>query len=98
MFKKGQPVFALFDPGKAWALLNIFGDNAALVQKGNVVRVVPEADPVQDFRAAIDFIEPFFRPDSKTPTARVYFDNSRMKLPIGSQVRATIFGKAKEAN
>ena len=40
--QKGQPVFALFDPGKAWALLNIFGDNAALVQKGNVVRVVPE--------------------------------------------------------
>jgi Cu(I)/Ag(I) efflux system membrane fusion protein len=78
-------------------LLNIFGDNQGLVKKGNTVRIVPETIPDRDFRASIDFIEPFYRKDSKTLTARVYFNNSSLKIPIGSQVRAVIFGNSKDA-
>ena len=47
--------------------------------------------------ACIDFIEPFYRKESKTLTARIYFNNSSLKIPIGSQVRATNFGNAKDA-
>ena len=64
---------------------------------GNTVRLVPETQPDKDFRATIDFIEPFYRKESKTLTARVYFNNSALKIPIGSQVKATIFGNTKEA-
>ncbi|MBC7886962.1 MAG: efflux RND transporter periplasmic adaptor subunit [Ferruginibacter sp.] len=95
--QKGQSFFVLYNPGRAWALLNIYADNQGLVKKGNIVRVVPETAPGKDFRAAIDFIEPFYRRDSKTLTARVYFNNNMLKIPIGSQVRATIFGNAKNA-
>ena len=45
----------------------------------------------------IDFIEPFYRKESKTLTARIYFNNSSLKIPIGSQVRATVFGNARDA-
>lgn len=95
--QKGQSFFVVYNPGRAWAVLNIYGDNESLVKKGNIVRIVPETAPGKDFRSAIHFIEPFYRSNSKTLTARVYFDNSNLNIPIGSQVRATIFGNTKNA-
>lgn len=95
--QKGQSVFKVYNPDKAWALLNIYADQQALVKKGNPVRVVPETAPGKDFRATIDFIEPFFRAENKTITARVNFDNGLLKIPVGSQVKATIFGNTKNA-
>jgi len=87
----------VYNPDRAWALLNIYGESQALIKVGNAVRIIPETAPTKDFRAAIDFIEPFYRKESKTLTARVYFNNSNLKIPIGSQVRATIFGNTKDA-
>lgn len=95
--QKGQSIFTVYNPDRAWAILNIYGDNQGLVKTGNAVRIAPETAPGKDFRASIDFIEPFYRKESKTLTARVYFNNSVLKIPIGSQVRATIFGNAKDA-
>lgn len=95
--QKGQSVFTVFNPDKAWAILNIYGDNQSLIKTGNTVKVVPETAPNNYFTAAIDFIEPFYRKESKTLTARVYFNNSVLKIPIGSQVKATVFGNSKEA-
>ncbi len=95
--QKGQAIFTVFNPARAWALLNIYAGEQGLVKEGNAVRVVPETAPDKDFHAKIDFIEPFYRQDNKTLTVRVYFDNSFLQIPIGSQVRATIFGNTKEA-
>lgn len=95
--QKGQAVFTVFNPEKAWAVLNLFDEDQALVRVGNPVRVVPETAPDRDFRASINMLEPFYRKESKTMTARVYFDNSKLRIPIGSQVRSTIFGNAKDA-
>ena len=95
--QKGQSVFTVFNPDRAWAILNIYGDNQSLVKTGNSVKVIPETSPNKFFTAAIDFIEPFYRKESKTLTARVYFNNSVLKIPIGSQVKASIFGNSKEA-
>lgn len=95
--QKGQTVFTVFNPDRAWAILNIYGENQSLVKVGNTVRIIPETVPGKDFRATIDFIEPFYRKENKTLTARVYFNNSVMKIPIGSQLKATVFGNQKEA-
>jgi membrane fusion protein, copper/silver efflux system len=95
--QKGQPVFTVYNPDRAWAILNIYGENQGLLKAGNTVRIIPETSPGKDFRATIDFIEPFYRKENKTLAARVYFDNSKLKIPIGSQIRATIFGNTKDA-
>jgi Cu(I)/Ag(I) efflux system membrane fusion protein len=95
--QKGQSIFTVYNPHRAWALLNIYGENLSMIKVGNAVRIIPETAPTKDFRAAIDFIEPFYRKESKTLMARVYFNNSILKVPIGSQVRATIFGDTKDA-
>lgn len=89
--QKGQTVFKVYNPNKAWALLNIYPSDQPFIKTGNKVRIVPEARPEKDFRSYIYFIEPFFRPGSKTLTARINIDNSFLQLPIGSQIRATIY-------
>jgi Cu(I)/Ag(I) efflux system membrane fusion protein len=94
---KGQNLFVIYNPSKAWAVLNIFSGQANMVKTGDKVRIVPETAPDKDFRATINFIEPFYRNDSKTATARVYFDNPGMGIPIGSQVKAVIFAGARSA-
>lgn len=94
---KGQNLFVIYNPSKAWAVLNIFSGQANMVKTGDKVRIVPGTAPDKDFRASINFIEPFYRNDSKTTTARVYFDNPGMGIPIGSQVKAVIFAGDRSA-
>jgi Cu(I)/Ag(I) efflux system membrane fusion protein len=94
---KAQNLFVIYNPSKAWVVLNIFSGQAGMVKVGDKVRISPETAPDKDFRAAINFIEPFYRPDSKTATARVYFNNPNMGIPIGSQVKAVIFAGDRSA-
>lgn len=96
--QKGQTLLSVYNPHKLWVVLNIYADNQRLVKAGDPVLVVPETTPDKSFRAKIDFIEPFFREGSKTVTARVYFENHEMNMPVGSQVRATIFENVQKAN
>jgi Cu(I)/Ag(I) efflux system membrane fusion protein len=96
--EKGQNIFQLYDVSRSWVLLNIFPEYLSLVRKGDPVRIIPETAPAKNFRAQIDFIEPVYRKDNKKLTARVYFNNSRLQIPIGSQVKATIFVSTKETN
>lgn len=95
--QKGQAIFSVYNPDRAWVVLNIYGENQALIKAGNAVKVIPETAPDKDFSGVIDFIEPFYRKNSKTLTVRVYFDNSRLKIPIGSQVKCTIWGNTRNA-
>ena len=92
--KKGQVIFSVYDPLKLWVLLNIYPQDQFFVKAGDRVRVVPETKPAEDFIATINYIEPFFRKGSKTIAARVNYDNSTLQLPVGSQVKATIFSDA----
>lgn len=96
--QKGQAVFSLYNSHHLWAVLNIYPDRQSLIKVGNRVHLVPEVAPGKDFNAKIDFIEPFFRKDSKTVTVRVFFDNSARQIPVGSSVKAIIYGNALKAN
>ena len=96
--QSGQAVFSVYNPASAWILLDIFPEQQRLVKTGNAVKVVPETAPHQNFRAKIDYTEPIFRPGTKTLTARVYFNNASMQLPIGSRVTACIFASSKNAS
>jgi len=88
--EKGQTIFQLFNTDRSWVLLQVLPEQAP-VKTGDAVHILPETAPDHNFQGRIDFIEPVFRKESKTLTARVYFDNSSLQIPIGSQVTATIF-------
>jgi Cu(I)/Ag(I) efflux system membrane fusion protein len=96
--QKGQPLLSVMNPKQLWAVLNIYGADQSLVKTGSPVRIVPETDTNETFSARIDFIEPFFRDGTKTLSARVYFKNNTMNIPVGSQVKATISVNTIKAN
>jgi Cu(I)/Ag(I) efflux system membrane fusion protein len=88
--QKGQSVFLVYDPDKLWALLNIYPSEFPFVKVGETALIKPEGYPNKNFKGTIYFVEPFFRPGSRTITARVNIPNQQLKLPIGTQVRATL--------
>ncbi len=94
----GQPLFQIYDQSRSWVVLNLFAGDNRLIKVGTPVTIVPETVPEKKFKAAISFIEPFYRSGSKTLTARVYFSNAALILPIGSQVKAQIHIETTEAN
>ncbi|QEC70316.1 efflux RND transporter periplasmic adaptor subunit [Panacibacter ginsenosidivorans] len=88
--QKGQTLFMIMNHHQVWAALQIFPNEQSLVKKGDTVHILPETDTTAVINGEIDFIEPFFRGNSKTLTVRVYFHNMNM-LPIGSHVTANIY-------
>jgi Cu(I)/Ag(I) efflux system membrane fusion protein len=96
--EKGQTVFQIYNTDKSWVLLNLFADQASLVKVGVPVTLIAETAPGKEFQEKISFIEPFYRSGSKTIIARVYFNNSQLQIPIGSQVKATMQIMSGETN
>lgn len=94
--KRGQTVLSVYNSGRVWALLNIYAENISSVKKGLAVVITPETAPDRKIRGTVNFVEPFFREGNKTLTARVYFDNSGLRIPVGSQVRAKIFSSSQK--
>lgn len=95
--EKGQQIFTIYNPGRSWILLNIYPDDQNKVTVGNEVDITAETAPQKVWHGLINYIEPFLRSGNKTLTARVYFDNTQAKLPIGSQVRAAIRVQGKKS-
>ena len=94
--QKGQSIISVFNTERAWAVLNIYTNDQSLVKVGDTVTITPETLPDKAFKSTISFIEPFYRNESKTLTARVYFKNAQ-EIPIGSQLKASIVTKIKNA-
>ncbi|HTC00221.1 MAG TPA: efflux RND transporter periplasmic adaptor subunit [Ferruginibacter sp.] len=95
--EKGQALFMIMSHHQAWAALQIYSQDESLIKVGNLVRIIPEADTTNIITGQIDFIEPFFRSNSKTLTARVYFHNA-FHLPVGSHVTARIYTNGAQAS
>ena len=94
----GEKIFLLTNPDRAVAVLNLLPESQGLVSVGTLVKIVPETQPAKAFEGKVDFVEPFYREGSKSLAARVYFDNSRLKIPVGSQVRANVHGNSAGGN
>ncbi len=87
---RGQPVFQVNNMNHVWISLSLFPRDISLVKVGTPVTIIPETEPDKKIHGKINFIEPFYRDNSKTVTARVYLDNSALMIPVGSQVKATM--------
>ncbi len=89
--QRGQSIFSVYNPNRLWILLSIYPQDQFFVKAGDKVRIIPETKPEKEFSGTINYVEPFFRKGSKTIAARVNYDNSNLQLPIGSQVKATVY-------
>lgn len=88
--EKGQPVFQVNNMDNVWVSLNFFPGENSLIKVGTPVTIIPETMPENKIISKIGFIEPFYKDGAKTLSARVYLNNSKQMLPVGSQVKATL--------
>lgn len=88
--EKGQPVFQVNNMDNVWVSLNFFPGENSHIKVGLPVTIIPETAPDNKIISKIDFIEPFYKSNSKTVSARVYLNNSKLMIPVGSQVKATL--------
>ena len=95
--QKGQSAFSIYNADRVWVLLSLYPGQQSLVKPGDPINIIPEIAPHNNFQGRVDYVEPIFRAGAKSVTIRVMVDNSKMQLPIGSRVRATVFGGMKQA-
>lgn len=88
--EKGQPIFQVNNMNHVWVSLNLFPGENSLIKVGTPVTIIPETAPDEKIFSTIGFIEPFYKNGAKTLSARIYLDNSKLMLPVGSQVKASI--------
>jgi Cu(I)/Ag(I) efflux system membrane fusion protein len=96
--EKGQPVFQVNNMNNVFVNLNFFPGENSLIKVGTPVTIISETDTDKKIFSKIGFIEPFYKNNSKTVSARVYLDNSKLMIPIGSQVKAILNVETKFAN
>jgi membrane fusion protein, copper/silver efflux system len=96
--EKGQPVFQVNNMNNVFVNLNFFPGENSLIKVGTPVTIVAETAPDKKIFSKIDFIEPFYKNNSKTVSARVYLNNSTLMIPVGSQVKATLNIQTKFSN
>jgi len=96
--EKGQPVFQVNNMENVFVELNFFPGENSLIKVGTPVTIIPETAPDKKIFSKIDFIEPFYKNNSKTVSARIYLNNSRLMIPVGSQVKATLNIETKFAS
>jgi Cu(I)/Ag(I) efflux system membrane fusion protein len=96
--EKGQPVFQVNNMDHVFINLNFFAGENSLIKAGTPVTIIAETAPDKKIFSKIDFIEPFYKNNSKTVSARVYLNNSKLMIPIGSQVKATLNIQTKFSN
>jgi membrane fusion protein, copper/silver efflux system len=90
--QQGEVLFRVAGNDRVRAVLQVFADEARLLEIGQEVEINPDHSDL--YKGKIDFIEPVFRKESKTITARVYIDNPHGQLKIGQLIDARITGKS----
>lgn len=95
--QSGQSVFAVYNIDKIWAVLNIFPQDAALINVGDKVSFSVETNPNHLIDAIINYIEPVAGQNASAIKARVYLPNEdEHHLQIGTLITAKI--NTKEIN
>ena len=89
--QSGQAFFSVYNISQVWAVLDIFPQDAALINIGDKVSLTTEADPTNVIHSTISYIEPVAGQNYSAIKARVYLKNSQdLQLKIGTLVSANI--------
>jgi Cu(I)/Ag(I) efflux system membrane fusion protein len=93
----GRSIINVINTNTALVSLSIFADQQSLIKVGDIVSIKAEtsATPV---RSIISYIEPFYSGETRSLAARAYINNSAAKIPIGSQVHASISTGIQQAS
>lgn len=89
--KKDMPIFRVINTNKVWGVFSVLQGYSDLLKLGKAVFISSETNSAIIQTAKIDFIEAALNKKEKTNTFRVYLENKKDQLPIGSRLKGTIF-------
>ncbi|MGL2986387.1 efflux RND transporter periplasmic adaptor subunit [Flavobacterium sp. RSSA_27] len=88
--KKGEIIFKLKNTDKVWGVFNVLQGYNNQITTRQSITIRSEMDEADSFDAQINFIETQLNPSDKSNTVRVYLNNDRLKLPIGTRLEGIV--------
>lgn len=89
-FKEGQDFFELSDLSEIWVEMDVYEQEAAIVNLGQDVELEFTSLPGEKFRGKIDFVDPVLDVKSRTLKIRTTIENRSGKLKPGMIADATL--------
>ncbi len=75
-FMSGDVLFEIADLSNVWLLADIFEQDLAMVQVGQMAEIQVDAYPGKVFTGRVTFIYPTIKPETRTATVRIELDNA----------------------
>jgi Cu(I)/Ag(I) efflux system membrane fusion protein len=88
--QRGAPLMKVANLGTVWAVFDAYENQISGLEKGQQVRIVPNAFPGEELEGRIDFIDALMQAASRTVTVRVSLANPGGRLKPGMFVRALV--------
>ena len=88
--KKGEVVFKLMNTDKVWGVFNVLQGYNSVIKINQSITIISELDENNMIYAKINFVETQLNPADKTNRLRVYLDNDKLKLPIGTRLEGAV--------
>lgn len=88
--KKGEVVFKLMNTNKVWGIFNVLQGYNSLIKINQPIDITSELDEKDGINSKINFVETQLNPADKTNRIRVYLDNEKLKLPIGTRLQGVV--------
>ena len=102
--KAGTPVYKLADLSSVWLVLELFPEDASVIEIGQRVAASTQSMNGQSCEGRVEFVEPTVDPNMQTVGIRVAIDNQRGRLRPGEftprhfENTLTIKGRAGSGN
>jgi Cu(I)/Ag(I) efflux system membrane fusion protein len=88
--KTGMPVYKLADLSTVWLVMEMFPEDASVIQIGQNVIAESQSMQGQTCEGVVEFVEPTVDPKTRTVGVRVAINNELGHLKPGEFIRATL--------
>ncbi len=87
---EGTVLYQLADLSKVWIYLDVYERDLRFISVGQIVHIVNESYPDEEFSGRVTFIDPVMNPETRTVRVRTEFSNALGKLKPKMFVKATV--------
>ncbi len=94
---KGAIVFKLLNTDKVWGVFNVLQGYNNSIKINQPIAITSELDENDTINSQINFVETQLNQADKTNRIRVYLNNNKLKLPIGSRLQGIVKVKSTKA-
>ncbi|AJR02313.1 efflux RND transporter periplasmic adaptor subunit [Siansivirga zeaxanthinifaciens] len=96
--KQGEPLLKVANLKTVWANFDVYESQINLFKKGQEVSLFTSANPNQEFKGTVDFIDPVLNTNTRTVKLRVVLNNSKNSFKPGMFVQGKIEGNVNTEN